>query len=337
MSRAETVGAAVRQELEALVRAHVIWGFSLAFVDGERTEFSYHGVMGSRAPYDGRPVEAGLFYDLASLSKVVGTDSRILQMLQEGDQTMAAPVSRLLPRFKWKNITVGHLLLHNSGLPAEIPDKGRLTRDNILDRLYGTAPECGPGERFVYSDVGYILLGLIIREGAGLKEQESLGESFRRHVFGPMKMDHTCFPVPEHKNRCVPTEETRKRGLICGEIHDSKAWLLGQSGSAGLFSTLEDLAVFVRAYLTESDKLFSRETFRLIRNTEQFGRTYGWSREYGRGTLYHTGFTGTSILMDCDGREGMILLTNRVHPTRDNTKFLEKRKELNQLWLKGSR
>jgi CubicO group peptidase (beta-lactamase class C family) len=337
MNRAETVGTAVRQELETLVSDRVIRGFSLAFVDREQAELSYHGVMGAMAPYSSRPVEKGLFYDLASLSKVVGTASRILQLAEEGQLSMDTPVSRLLPGFLWKEITVGQLLLHNSGLPAEIPDKPHLTRDNILERLFLTAPEAGPGERFEYSDVGYILLGLIIREGEGLKERMSLGESFRRHVFGPLGMDHTSFPVPEQAGLCIPTEMTENRGLICGEIHDSKAWLLGESGSAGLFSTLEDLVTFVRAYLTESDRLFTKETFRLIRETERFGRTYGWSREYGEGTLYHTGFTGTSILMDLDRSEGMILLTNRVHPDRDNPVFLEKRKKINQLWLKGSR
>ena len=80
MNRAETVGTAVRQELETLVSDRVIRGFSLAFVDREQAELSYHGVMGAMAPYSSRPVEKGLFYDLASLSKVVGTASRILQL-----------------------------------------------------------------------------------------------------------------------------------------------------------------------------------------------------------------------------------------------------------------
>ncbi len=327
----------IKQELETMVKDRVIWGFSLAFVEKEKADLSYHGVMGSTSPYDSLPVKKGLFYDLASLSKVIGTTSRILQLVEAHELSLDTPVAQLLPRFSWNAITVGHLLLHCSGLPAEIPDKYQLTWENILDRLYRTAPECKPEEQFVYSDVGYILLGLIIQEGIGLKNPESLGKSFQHHVFAPLNMNHTSFPVPAQKKLCLPTEMTEKRGLICGEIHDSKAWLLGQSGSAGLFSTLEDLTTFVQAYLTKSSKLFSKETFQLIQNTEQFGRTYGWSQEYGKGTLYHTGFSGTSILMDWNKSEGMILLTNRIHPDRNNLVFLERRKELNQIWLRGSR
>lgn len=327
----------IRQELEAMVRDHVICGFSLAFVRPQTADLFYHGLMGSIAPYDSRPVEKGLYYDLASLSKVVGTASRILQLAEAGELSLDTPVSRLLPRFSWNAATVGQLLLHSSGLPAEIPDKYQLTRDNLLDRLYDTAPVAEPGEQFIYSDVGYILLGRIIQEGVGLKSPEPLGESLRRHVFEPLGMSHTSFPVPGLIPFCLPTELTEKRGLICGEIHDSKAWLLGQSGSAGLFSTLEDLVRFAQAYLTESKLLFSKNTFRLIRQKEQFGRTYGWSKEYGISTLYHTGFTGTSLLMDCSRSEAMILLTNRIHPDRNNSVFLEKRKQLNQLWMMGSR
>lgn len=333
MNQKASAKQTIKQELDSMVKSQVIWGYSLAFVERERADFSYYGVMGSTAPYNRRPVRQGLFYDLASLSKVVGTTSRILQLVEEGEISLDTPVSQLLPRFSWNDITVGHLLLHCSGLPAEIANKHQLTRGNIFDRLYRTAPECEPGTQFIYSDVGYILLGLIIQQGIGLKKPESLKESFQRHVFAPLNMNHTSFPVPKQAELCIPTEMTEKRGLICGEIHDSKAWLLGQSGSAGLFSTLEDLAVFVQAYLTESDRLFSKETFRLIQNTEQFGRTYGWSREYGDKTLYHTGFTGTSILLDLNSAEGMILLTNRIHPSRNNPVFLEKRKELNQIWL----
>ena len=179
-----------------MVKDRVIWGFSLAFVEKEKAALSYHGVMGSTSPYDSLPVKKGLFYDLASLSKVIGTTSRILQLVEAHELSLDTPVAQLLPRFSWNAITVGHLLLHCSGLPAEIPDKYQLTRENILDRLYRTAPEFKPEEQFVYSDVGYILLGLIIQEGIGLKNPESLGKSFQHHVFAPLNMNHTSFPVP---------------------------------------------------------------------------------------------------------------------------------------------
>ncbi len=154
----------VIEHLRSLVEAKTLWGFSLAFVNERKIFLSYDGVMGQIPPYDRLPVKAGLCYDLASLSKVVGTASRIMQLVAEGAFTLDTPVKNLLPGFRHKCITVENLLLHNSGLPAEIADKQTLTRDNILDRLFQTEPVREPGTRFIYSDVGYILLGQIIKK-----------------------------------------------------------------------------------------------------------------------------------------------------------------------------
>lgn len=333
MTDRRSVKEKIAERLEDMIHRGVIWGVSCGFADENGAEQSFHGVMGGVPPYDHRAVCGGLYYDLASLSKVVGTTSRVMQMVQEGALSLNMPVRSLLPDFLWDGITVGHLLLHNSGLPAEIPDKEQLNRENILKRLYQTEPVAAPGERFLYSDVGYILLGLLIQKGVGLKEHGTLEDIYQKHVFGPLGMEHTSFSVRGKENLCVPTEVTEKRGLICGQVHDSKAWLLGQSGSAGLFSTLGDVLWFVTVYLREDSRLFSKEIFQKIRETNVYGRTYGWSTEYGPDTLYHTGFTGTSILMDLKRREGMVLLTNRIHPSRENPAFLEERKELNRIWL----
>jgi len=310
-----------------------IWGFSLALVDQEEADLSYYGVMGGIPPYDCREVEPGMYYDLASLSKVVGTTSRIMQLIEGGSLSLDTELESLLPLFRRKGITIGHLLLHNSGLPAEIPGKQSLTKDNILERLNRTGPEAVPGGRFVYSDVGYILLGLAIKEGQGLKTGESLEESFKKYIFEPLELSHTSYLTAGKEDMCVPTEVTKERGVICGQVHDRKAWLLGQSGSAGLFSTLEDMARFVQGYLREDPRLFGRETFQQVFKTNVFNRTFGWSKEYGGDTLYHTGFTGTSILMDLKRREGIILLTNRIHPSRENRVFLEEREKINRAWL----
>lgn len=322
----------ITEILDTLAARKCIWGYSLALTDREKASLYYHGVTGRMAPYNSRIVEEGLSYDLASLTKVVGTVSRILQLVDNKTLDLNMEARSLLPDFKWKGITIGSLLLHNSGLPAEIPDKQSLTRDNILERLYEVKPEYRPGERFVYSDVGYILLGLIIQHCAD--DRQSLDKICRTYVFDPLGMNCTSYQTDSRKEQCIPTEVTKERGIICGQVHDRKAWLLGQSGSAGLFSTLEDVTAFVQAYLKEDPRLFSPEIFRLIFQTNIFNRTFGWSKEYGTHTLYHTGFTGTSILMDLDRREAMVLLTNRIHPSRDNQEFLEERKNLNQIWLR---
>lgn len=320
----------IHGRIREMIGEGVIWGASYGFTGKEEGTF-YEGIQGAFAPWSARRLGPGMLYDLASVTKVVGTTSRILQMIQEGSISLAARVSEILNRFRCPDITVEHLLLHNSGLPAEIPDKRTLTADNILDRLYLTEPQTRPGEAFCYSDPGYILLGLIIEAVDG----KNLEESMREHVFGPLGMSETSYHPSAAAERFVPEEYTQARGVICGEVHDSKAHLLGESGSAGLFSTLEDLMIFAKAYTRRDSRLFRQEIFELLEETVCFGRTLGWSVEYGPHTLYHTGFTGTSMLIDMETRQSFLLLTNRIHPTRENPRFLECRKDLNEMWLRA--
>ena len=317
----------IQERIRDMVQEGIICGASYGFAGGEEGTF-YAGVQGALMPWSSRRLEPGMLYDLASLTKVVGTTSRILQCIQEGSLSLSTRVSEVLEKFRFPDITVEHLLLHNSGLPAEIPDKRTLTADNILERLYLTEPESRPGERFCYSDPGYILLGLMIEAADG----KSLEESLQDAVFKPLGMKQTSYHPAAAIERFVPEECTEARGVICGEVHDSKAYLLGESGSAGLFSTLDDLMIFAKAYVNRDSRLFGQKIFDLLKEKECFGRTLGWSVEYGPHTLYHTGFTGTSILLDMERRQAFILLTNRIHPTRENSRFLECRRELNEMW-----
>lgn len=320
----------VEEAVKQAVEEGVVCGASLGFIGQEGSQLSYMGRQGVVPPYCEKPIREGLYYDLASLSKVIGTTTRVLMLLEQKKLSLNSKISGLLPRFQYHEITVEQLLLHDSGLPAEIRDKESWSRETILDLLYGTGPECRPGERFIYSDVGFILLGKIIEvlDGVGLPE------SYQKYIFMPLNMTHTSYFTGTDKMSYVPTECTGDRGCICGEVHDRKAHLMGPCGSAGLFSTLEDVVRFTGLYLQRSGRLFKKETFAMLEEKEMFGRTLGWSREYGPGTLYHTGFTGTSILMDLERGNAMILLTNRIHPTRENEEFLRRRYEWNRLFLK---
>ncbi len=315
---------------EQLVRDQVIWGASWGFVSDQGIRLKYAGKQGAVVPYCDRNVEAGMYYDLASLTKVIGTTTRILQLVEKGVISLSTPVKEILNRFSYGDVTVEHLLLHSSGLPAEIRNKESWDRENLLEYLYTTPREREAGESFLYSDVGFILLGKIIEN----LDETTLEETFREHIFNPLGMMDTSYLVQGSRERCIPTECTEQRGCICGEVHDSKAHLLGQCGSAGLFSTLEDVVKFVKAYLEHSRLLFGEETFEKLCSTIKFERTLGWSKEYGRDTLYHTGFTGTSILMDLKGRKGFVLLTNRIHPSRNNEEFLRKRKKMNEIYIR---
>lgn len=326
----------IHRIIHDLIERRVLWGASYSFLSGEGQKLFYKGVQGAREPYSNNRILPGMYYDLASLTKVVGTTTRVLQFLETGRVNVQTPVCEILPRFCYPGITVGSLLLHNSGLMAEVLHKETLTKENILDRLYETPAVSPPGTKFLYSDTGFILLGLLIQALDGT----ALEESFQTHIFRPLHMTRTSY-LPNAADRgeswYLPTECTAARGCICGEVHDGKAYLLGQrgiqSGSAGLFSTLEDMTVFARNYLDRSTKLFGESIWQKLEEESDFGRTYGWSKEYGQHTLYHTGFAGTSMLLDLDRGRGFILLTNRIHPARENDAFLEARKEMNRVFL----
>lgn len=323
--KAERIG----NKFQELVSDGILSGVSWSLIAGDQRQYFYHGRQGAVSPFSQRELCPGMYYDLASLSKVIGTTTRIIQLLEQGRIQLDTEVSKLLEAFVWPGIRIGHLLLHNSGLPAEIRDKERWSREHLAELLFATGPERTPGEQFVYSDVGYILLGKIIEA----VDKETLEESFREHIFEPLGMRHTSYSRQGEQSEYVPTECTPERGCICGEVHDKKAYLLGMCGSAGLFSTLEDVSAFTAAYLVHHQELFGETWFQRIENTDVLGRTYGWSREYGPQTLYHTGFTGTSILMNQEQQSGLIVLTNRIHPTRENPAYLEARKEVNRMFL----
>lgn len=317
--------------IKNLIRDGIIRGASYALISENGQTLCYEGMMGAVEPFIRRPILPDLRYDMASLTKVIGTAGRVMQLTESGRVDLNTPVADILPRFRYPEVTVGNLLLHNSGLMAEVAGKESLTKKTIVDMVYET-PQIQPcGTDFLYSDTGYLLLGLIIREIDGME----LEESFRQNIFEPLGMKHTSFMTAEDKRLYVPTECTAARGCICGTVHDSKAYLLGQCGSAGLFSTLGDAVRFAAACLRRDSRLFCEDTFQRMVETECFGRTYGWSKEYGSGTLYHTGFTGTSMLLDMENKAGFILLTNRIHPDRGNVEFLEQRKRINHAVCSG--
>ena len=341
--------------ISGLIGEGVLWGASYGFVgpvgenrtayvdrgresqekcglqQGELLEVQtyYEGVQGCEAPWSERKLANGMLYDLASVSKVVGTTTRILQLIDTGKLGFDTPIQSLVPEFIHPQVTVGNLLLHNSGLCADLPGKYHMSKESLLDEIYHLPLESEPGSQVCYSDPGYILLGLVIQEADGC----SLEESMQKGIFGPLGMKDTSYHPQASFDRFVPEERRKDRGMVCGEAHDSKAHLLGESGSAGIFSTLDDLMIFVQSYLAQDSRLFRKEMFQKLLETDVDGRGYGWNLEYGKGIFYHTGFTGTSILMDMEKKEGFVLLTNRIHPTRENTVYLEKRKELNHVWL----
>lgn len=329
--------AAVRDLLESWVERGAFPGAVAAF---GRRDGPTHVVPAGRLSWapGSPPAGADTLYDLASLTKVLATTAMAMVLVDEGRLALDAPVGDLVPAFAGPgkdDVTVWHLLTHSSGLPAGAPLYRELRGgDAFVEAIAEMELEYAPGSRSVYSDLGFVLLGAALERAAG----EPLESFVRRRVFAPLGMDDTTFrPGPELLPRIAPTEEDPWRGrLVRGEVHDENAWAMGGvAPHAGLFGTASDVGRFARLALgggeLDGRRLVSAET--LARFTERAGipgsdRAVGWDTKSAVGSsageLFsprsygHLGFTGTSLWIDPERGIYAVLLTNRVHPTRDN-------------------
>ena len=276
---------------------------------------------------------ASTIYDLASLTKVVATTTAAMILFDEGRLGLDAPVSAFLPEFSggWKDsVTIRHLLVHRSGLPAG-RDLWRIARTPDEARRYAIESDlvAVPGTRFIYSDLGADLLGFVVETVAGT----TLDVFLEQRVFAPLGMEHTFFrPADSLRARIAPTEVMPPRGYpLRGEVHDENAYALGGiAGHAGLFSTAQDLAVFAQMMLNGGEfngvRIVADSAVRLFTRRTAGTRALGWdtaedhnggSGQYLSGASYgHTGYTGTSLWIDPEREMFVILLTNRVHAAR---------------------
>lgn len=290
------------------------------------------------------PVTPETIYDCASLTKVVVTATLALLLLEEGRFRLASPLAYWIPEFGREEVTLFHLLTHTSGLPAWSPlYEAGAGKDRIVRAVCETALEREPGTAVAYSCLGFILLGEAIERESGI----SLDALARERIFAPLGMEASGYlPDPSLFPRIAPTERAGET-FLHGVVHDENARVMGGvSGNAGLFSTAGDLGRFAFAMARsaragESERAFlSPATAALaVRNhTEGLGeaRGLGWqlrgeSLTSPAGDLFspesfgHTGFTGTSLWIDPKWDLWAVLLTNRVHPTRENTAHLRLR------------
>ena len=315
-------------------------GVLLAAKDGE---IFFHDAFGFHTYDKKRKMRKSDIFDLASISKVIGTTSAVMKMYDDKLIDLDDKVVTYLPQFKGQqkkyfnhksNISIKHLLTHSSGLP---PFRKYFLMDeykeSVLDSIYNTEPVYDLEEKTVYSDVGIITLGKIV-EKVSLK---SLDIYVEENILGPLGMHTTFFNPSQNKiNRVVPTEIDQNNSLIKGYVHDENAYKLGGvAGHAGLFSTSNDLATFSQMMLNGGiyrwKRIFKPETVSLFTSRaniiEGSSRCYGWDSPSGKasGGVYisddsfgHTGFTGTSLWIDKENGLIVILLTNAVHPTRES-------------------
>jgi CubicO group peptidase (beta-lactamase class C family) len=271
-------------------------------------------------------------YDLASLTKVVGTTTAIMVLYDEGKVHLDDPVSQYIPEFSGgvkDLVTVRMLLEHRSGLPAG-RDLWRIasTPAEARQAVIETPLVCQPGACYEYSDLGADMLGFVVEAASG----EPLDKFLQERVFGPLGMSDTFFrPADSVRARVAPTEVAPPRGYpLQGEVHDENAYALGGvAGHAGLFSTAADLSVFAQMMLNggeyDGTRIVADSTVALFTKRAAGTRALGWDTCGGSGSCGkylgedaygHTGFTGTSIWIDTDRDMFVVLLTNRVHEAR---------------------
>lgn len=280
----------------------------------------------------GEVVPERTIYDLASLTKVVGTTTAIMILFDEGKIRLDDRVVQYIPEFSGGAkdiITIRMLLEHRSGLPAG-RDLWRLasTPEEARAAVISTPLFASPGQFVEYSDLGADMLGFVVEAVSG----EKLDRFLDTRVFGPLGMTDTRFrPDGSLRGRIAPTELNPPRGYpLRGEVHDENAYALGGvAGHAGLFSTASDLAVFAQMLLNggsyNGTRIVADSTVRLFTHRAAGTRALGWDTCAGKGscgtylsaTAYgHTGFTGTSLWIDPEREMFVVLLTNRVHAAR---------------------
>ena len=271
-------------------------------------------------------------YDLASLTKVVGTTTALMVLFDQGKVHLDDPVSRYVPSFSGGPkdlVTVRMLLEHRSGLPAG-RDLWRLahTPDEARATVVATPLVCEPGRCYEYSDLGADVLGFVVEAASG----ERMDQFLQHSVWAPLGMTDTFFrPADSLRSRIAPTEVAPPRGYpLQGEVHDENAYALGGvAGHAGLFSTAADLAVFAQMLLDGGQyagkRIIADSTVALFTKRVSGTRALGWDTCGGSGSCGkylnedaygHTGYTGTSMWIDPERDMFVVLLTNRVHEAK---------------------
>ncbi|GAB3536279.1 serine hydrolase domain-containing protein [Arthrobacter tecti] len=302
-------------------------GFSRLYADGD----------GTRLPAEEQiAATEDTIYDLASVTKLF-TSLLVMQQVEQGRLDLDQPYAAYVPSFGnngKEGITLRQMLTHTSGLKPWLPLWSAYdTKAERIQAVMETTPDDEPGTAYTYSDLNLIALGVLVEQVTGQRLDEALATG----ITGPLGLTDTEFNPPASKlHRIAATEyqATPNRGVVWGEVHDENAWSLGGiAGHAGIFSTTGDMAVLAQTLLNggtyQGVRILEQSTVeQLLHNeNEEFpGNAHGLGFELNQmwymgglsnpSAAGHTGYTGTSIVIDYASRSFAILLTNRVHPSR---------------------
>jgi CubicO group peptidase (beta-lactamase class C family) len=341
----------IKKLLESGVSKHHFPGAHYAIVYHDGTILK--DVVGYKETLNEKVVNTSdVIYDCASLTKVICTTSMIMKLIEDGDLTLDTKVSSILRRFKHPSITIESLLTHTSKLPADVRNSRLMsTKKEVIDYIYNVDLLKDNNPHIVYSDIGFILLGEVIETIT----KKPLDVYAKEVIFDPLQMNDSSYhPDP---NRCAPTEYRKDvvfEGLLRGKVHDEKAYAMnGVAGHAGLFSTVNDLSKFILSFLRNDESVLMKNTVDMLfplrarevrQDQTDLVRSLGWDKPTIGGTagdyfkfeetIVHTGFTGCNIWIDRYHGVGFVMLSNAVHPKRENNKIIQYRNHIGNIILK---
>ncbi|MGH4137361.1 serine hydrolase domain-containing protein [Clostridium sp.] len=310
---------------------------------GGRKNLYFIEHFGNRSLYpENHSLERDTLFDMASLTKVMATTPLLIRFLEDGKISLYDKISEYVEvTEEKKEISILDLLTHTAGFKSFVLfEKVCTSYKDAIKYITNEPLECEVGSKVMYSDFSFILLGYILEQIGG----DTLDNLCRKYVFQPLSLENTTFN-PISKN-VVATEMDKVTGkMLLGSVHDENSRFFGGvSGHAGLFSTIEDTAKYAKMLVNsgkiDGQSFISKNGFNsMVRNyTSSLNedRALGWLLKADKmssgGELIspsafgHTGFTGTSIWVDIENDIYAILLTNRVHPTRNNTHILRFRR-----------
>lgn len=330
-----------QKKIADMLKDAVFPGVSYTFIDKEKTETR---LIGSAAILPKREdLREGMLYDVASLTKVIVTTTLLLQLHEEGKINFDDPVQAHLPAFPSDAVTIRQLLTHTSDLKGYIKNRDALSAEELTTALISLEPGVNLGKKVVYTDTGLILAGFIIEKLTG----KSVAENFEERIKKPLAMTESSYH-PTNPMRCVPTQNHPSRGVIRGSVHDPKALILGgHCGSAGLFAPVQDLVRFSQMLLHfgewKGQRILRKETVQALLqdwgNVQGQPRSLGWNlfQDGEDFVLWHSGYTGTFMILDPNRQKAFLLLSNRVHLEDRRPEWIAVRDELIAIYFKESR
>lgn len=359
-----------RNQIESLmlqgVHQGVFPGGALFVSQGGVTRFS--GEYGKANLFTGEPVTSTTVFDLASLTKPLATTLAVMRLIEQGKMSLNDRLGDLMPAFRGsgkESITPVHLLSHTSGLPDYQPYflelskvKSDKRREYLMTLLQRESLVASIGEKVLYSDIGFMILGLMVEYLSGKRLDCFLADE----VYVPMKLKRLLFIRLDDSGNKWPLDEmpfaatekcSWRRKVLRGQVHDDNAYSMGGvAGHAGLFGAIGEIHELLKRLLfayqgAGEGSILQPEMVRTFLSSQgSSGRTLGFDmpsenesssgRFFSRNSVGHLGFTGTSFWMDLDRGIIVVLLTNRVHPSRENDLIRKFRPEIHDAVMKNN-